>query len=279
MTGQPKTIVLTGASDGIGAQAAKQLANSDHRLVLVGRNAEKTKAVAKEVGSSRYHVADFTKLDEVRRLASELLISYDHIDVLANNAGGTFKGPDFTADGFEKTFQVNHLSPVLLTYLLIDRLSADRALVVNTASIAARLFGDLDLNDLNSVQKYKPNRAYGNAKLANILFTRALSEKYHTRGLTAIAFHPGNVASNFAADTNSNLRWLYHTVLKMFLISAEAGGANLRNYIDPENRQKWVSGTFYNEKGKPLRTNKDAYDDAIVAEHWQKTAEMLGISW
>lgn len=100
----------------------------------------------------------------MRQLATALTEKYDRIDVLANNAGGMFSGPTLTPDGFEKTFQVNHLAPVLLTNLLKDKLIDSRAAVINTASIAARLYGKVKLDDLNNWREFNPNTAYGNAK-------------------------------------------------------------------------------------------------------------------
>lgn len=102
----PTTVVITGASDGIGAAASRQLANTGTRLVLVGRSPEKTRAVAAATGAE-YHAADFTRLDEVRELALKLGEQCDRIDVLANNAGGTFSGPTATPDGFEKTLIIS----------------------------------------------------------------------------------------------------------------------------------------------------------------------------
>lgn len=152
-----RTIIITGASDGIGAAAARQIAGTDNRLILVGRSPEKTRSVAYATGAE-YYLADFTKLDEVRDLANELDSACDQIDVLANNAGGMFSGPTATTDGFEKTIQVNHLAPVLLTHLLLNTLLNSQATIVNTSSIGARLFSKLDLQDLNTWDTFTPNR-------------------------------------------------------------------------------------------------------------------------
>ncbi|WP_083090826.1 MULTISPECIES: SDR family NAD(P)-dependent oxidoreductase [Rothia] len=279
MVNDKKTIVITGASDGIGAEAAEQLKRDDVRLVLIGRSPSKMESVAESVGTPNYHIADFSVLDDVRRLADELLTNYDCIDVLSNNAGGLFSGPIKTVDGFEKTFQVNHLAPFLLTHLLFDRLMTSQALIVNTASIGARLFSKLDLNDINTFNNFTPNRAYGNGKLANILFTRGLEKRFSNQGISSIAFHPGNVATSFASDTTSYFKWVYHTALKNFLITPQQGGQNLKRFLDPHNRNQWISGTYYNEKGKPSRTHRLAYDDSIVEAHWRKSCELLDISW
>ena len=135
----PRTIVITGASDGIGAAAARQLQAEGERVVIVGRSAEKTARVADELGAER-HVADFADLAQVRALAAELRAQHDRIDVLANNAGGMFAQREVTVDGFEKTFQVNHLAGFLLTNLLRDVLVESRASVIQTASVDDRAY-------------------------------------------------------------------------------------------------------------------------------------------
>lgn len=273
-----RTIVITGASDGIGAAASRQLAETGARLIIVGRSPEKTSAVAAATGAEHY-VADFARLDDVRRLAGELNEVCERIDVLANNAGGMFSGPTVTQDGFEKTFQVNHLAPYLLTHLLIDKLIGSRSAVVNTSSIGARLFGHIDLEDLNNWAGFSPNKAYGDAKLANILFTKELHERFHGRGLSSVAFHPGNVATNFASDTDSYFQRVYHGALRAFLISPEQGGARLRHFIEGQPDRAWTSGEYYGAPGRIGRTNRQAYDAGIAVEHWRRSAAMLSIDW
>lgn len=270
------TIVLTGASDGIGAAAAEQLAEPGTDLVIVGRSPAKTQAVAERTGAE-YHIADFTRLDEIRGLAESLLERHDRIDVLANNAGGLFSGPEFTEDGFEKTFQVNHLAPFLLTHLLADRLLSSRATVVATSSIASSAFSRLDLADIQTLHPYRPNRAYGNAKLANILFTKELHARFGRQGLSAVAFHPGAVATNFASETSSYLRQVYHGLLQRFLVSPERGGANLAHFISGRPGIDWESGGYYNDRRRPGRTNRRAAEPEVVRRHWQIGADLLGL--
>jgi NAD(P)-dependent dehydrogenase (short-subunit alcohol dehydrogenase family) len=196
---------------------------------------------------------------------------------LANNAGGIFSGPVKTADGFERTFQVNHLAPFLLTHELLDILIASKASVVNTSSIGARLFGNININNLNNWENFQPNKAYGDAKLANILFTKGLHNRYHDSGLSSVAFHPGNVATNFASDTNSYFKHVYHSFLKVFLISAEQGGKNLAHFAEGESERDWISGEFYGSNRKISRTNPQAYDENLIREHRERSANMLGI--
>ena len=133
-----KTIVITGASDGIGAAAARRLSRNGDKVVVVGRSQSKTIAVAEELGAD-YFVADFADLSQVRALADKIRSGYPRIDVLANNAGGLVSKPETTADGLEKTYQVNYLAPFLLTTQLIDVLVDSRATVVNTTSSSHKL--------------------------------------------------------------------------------------------------------------------------------------------
>ncbi|MFF7290998.1 SDR family NAD(P)-dependent oxidoreductase [Microbacterium sp. NPDC008134] len=277
MTG--RTIVLTGASDGIGAAAARQLAASGDRLILVGRSPEKTRAIADETGAE-YFTADFARLDDVRELAEKLTdaVGADGIHVLANNAGGIFGDRTPTVDGYEKTIQVNHLAPFLLTNLLLPTLLASRAAVINTSSVGHRLFGHIDVDDLDNTKKFSANKAYGDAKLANVLFTRSLHEKFHAEGLSAVAFHPGTVQTNFASDSSSVMRLVYRSFLgKLLLTSTEEGGAILRWFIEGTPDETWFSGAYYDERTLSSKVNPQADDPALAEALWQRSTELVGL--
>ncbi|PVE94155.1 SDR family NAD(P)-dependent oxidoreductase [Microbacterium sp. TPD7012] len=276
-----RTVVITGASDGIGAAAARQLAASGDRLLLVGRSREKTAAIARETGAEHL-TADFARLDDVRALAEEIagLVGDDGIDVLANNAGGIFGDQTPTVDGFEKTIQVNHLSPFLLTNLLMPQLRKADAAVINTSSVGHRLFGHIDVDDLDNRKKYSANKAYGDAKLANVLFTKSLHTKFHAEGMSAVAFHPGVVRTNFAAESSSVMRLIYRTPLKHLLtIGTDKGGETLRWFIEGTPDETWFSGAYYDERTLSTRVNPQV-DDADLAEAlWQKSAELVGLEY
>lgn len=274
-TTTPRTIVITGASDGIGAAAARRLDADGHHVVVVGRVAAKTHAVADELGVER-HVADFARLDDVRALAAELTAAHPRIDVLANNAGGIFGHRTLTEDGYETTLQVNHLAPFLLTALLLDTLLASGASVVNTSSVAAKAYGRLDLADLGNAAAYTPEKAYGDSKLANVLHARTLHTRFAGQGLAAAAFHPGGVATNFAKDSTSRMRWVYHTPLRRVLLSSAKGADTLVWLAEGEPGQDWRSGEFY-QKRKVVPTNPQAYDDALADQLWERSAEMVGL--
>lgn len=276
-----KTILITGASDGIGAEAARQLATAGHRLLLAGRSKEKTEAIATELGA-RAFVADFSKLSEVRKLAQEVKeeLAGAGLDVLANNAGGIFGDRAKTIDGNEKTFQINHLAPFLLTELLMENLLAAKggASVVNTSSVANRLFAKIDLEDLDNDKKYSANKAYGDAKLANILHARGIQAHYGSQGVSTVSFHPGAVATNFASETTSIMRLFYQTPLKKWgLISSEKGGGHLAWLIQGTPGVDWEVGAYYEERTLSQKINPQAKDDALIDGLWRKSKELVGL--
>ncbi|WP_275003414.1 SDR family NAD(P)-dependent oxidoreductase [Promicromonospora iranensis] len=274
----PRTIVITGASDGIGAAAARLLSAAGHHVAIVGRSPEKSAKVAREVGGDHF-VADFTRLADVRRLAAELDDAYPRIDVLANNAGGILGDRTKTVDGHERTFQVNHLAPFLLTGLLLDKLLASRASVIQTSSAGARLFGHLDVDDLDHDRDFTPHRAYGTAKLENILFTTELHRRFHDRGLSSAAFHPGVVATSFGTESTSVLRPLYQSRIgKLVLATPERGAAQLVRFAQTEPGVGWQSGAYYERGRVARRVNPQARDADLARRLWDRSAELAGVA-
>ena len=252
-----RTIVITGASDGLGAAAAGRLTRSGENVVVVGRSPTKTAAVATPLGAD-YFVTDFADFAQVRELAANLLERYPRIDVLANNAGVTMGADrEVTGDGHEKTFQVNHLAPFLLTTLLLDRLIDS-------------------FEDLDALGTYRGPIAYSRSKLMNILFTKELHRRYHAAGIATAAFHPGPVASNFSADAGLRaFDLLYQTPLKhVLLIGPEKGSDQLVWLASATPGTNWVSGEYY-VKHKPGRTNKQAADPALAEQLWERSLDMI----
>lgn len=274
-----KTIIITGASDGIGKAAARILKTSGAEVVIIGRSAEKTRKAGEELGV-KYYVADFTKLSEVRRLGAELKSAYPHIDYLFNNAGGGYGKREVTADGYEKTFQINHLSHFLLTYLLLDNLLESRAVIVNTSSIGNTM-NRLELTDLNLEKRYNCRMAYGNAKLENILFAKEFDRRYGSKGVSMAAFHPGNVATNFGADSPGMMHTIYHTAFGrklMRLITPEEGAANLVWFTENAPGTVWKSGEYYKDR-KVGKAHKLAYDPAVARGLWEESERLAGIRY
>jgi len=276
-----KTVVITGASDGIGAVAAVKLAAQGADVVIVGRSADKLARVAETIRSESGRdpvalPADFTSLDEVRKLANDLLDRLPHIHVLANNAGGVWPKRVVTPDGHEQTFQVNHLAPFLLTSLLRDRLAASApARVITTASTAHR-GGRLDLDDLDyERRRYSSMQVYGTTKLENILFTRELARRLEGTGVPAAGLHPGTVSTGFARDS-----WFAPIItnypIKAFFKSPEQGADTLV-WLATAPSEDIESGGYYSSR-KPGRPTKQAQDDAMAVELWNKSAELVGVA-
>lgn len=272
-----RTIIITGASDGIGLAAARMLKQQGATVVIVGRSPEKTKAAARELNVP-YYIADFSSLSNVRKLGKQLKDAYPQIDVLINNAGGIFSKRELTVDGFEKTMQVNHLAHFLLTNILLDTLIASKATIINTASVANKVLSKFDINDVNMAKHYTPNSAYGNAKLENILFTRELQKRYGAKGLSAVSLHPGNVATNFASNSSSLLRFVYHSPLKRFLglITPEQGADTIVWLATTKPGKDWQPGEYY-YKRKIEGAHKLAYDDSVAKSLWDQSAKMANI--
>jgi NAD(P)-dependent dehydrogenase (short-subunit alcohol dehydrogenase family) len=271
----PKTIIITGASDGIGAAGARKLHKDGHRVVVVGRSPQKTQAVARELGADHF-IADFSKLDDVRKLAANLDRAYPRIDVLANNAGGIFGDRAKTVDGFEKTFQINHLAPFLLTQLLTDKLLASTASVIQTSSSGARLLGKLAIDDLDHDKDFTAQLAYGTAKLENILFTKELHRRYHSLGISTAAFHPGAVATSFATDSDSFMKRIYNSRIgRAFMVTPEQGADQMVWLAETQPGKDWTSGTYY-EKRKPARRNHpQTLDPELAKQLWDRSEQLL----
>lgn len=269
-----KTIVITGASDGIGAAAARELARRKHRVIVVGRDAAKTRAVADPLGLES-HIVDFADLSQVRALATTLKADHDRIDVLANNAGGVMGERALTSDGFERTFQVNHLAPFLLTRELLPVLEASGATVIQTSSMAARLYAKFDIADLQGEFSYAPMTAYGNAKLANILFTEELQRR-HGDAISAVSFHPGVVGTNFAAGSGGAIGFLYHGPLKRLLTRAPDKGADQLIWLATATPGAgFQPGAFYMDRKVATKVNPLVGDPVTALELWERSEAML----
>jgi NAD(P)-dependent dehydrogenase (short-subunit alcohol dehydrogenase family) len=267
-----KTLVLTGASSGLGAQAAARIADQGWTIAVVGRNPERTRRVAEQVGG-RAFVADYDRLDDVRALATELLEAYPTIDVLANNAGGLIGERGLTADGYERTLQHNHLAPFLLTNLLRERLEQSNARVISTSSIM-NLVGKVRLDDLQWEKRVWQGgwRAYGTSKLETILFIRELVKR---TSLEAYSFHPGYVSTGFGTDS-----FLLRLSTKIrpggFGIPAAQGAVPLIRLVT-EERVDAANGSYFDQLKADGRTAHGAKDDALAAALWDRSAELVGL--
>lgn len=275
---QGKTVVVTGATSGIGQAAALELARLGADVVLVARSADKaaaTKAMIEaDVGGScvRSFLGDFERLDDVRRVAAELF-ELPQIDVLLNNAGLVLMQRELTVDGYEKTFAVNHLAPFLLTCLLLPKLlERPGTRIVNTSSGSHRT-GRLLLEDLQSERSYATMKAYGGSKLANLMFTTELARRLEGRDIGCWSVHPGMVSTGIG----TNIGWLVRVgqvLLKPFLKTA-AQGARTSVYlcsgtIDAPNGCYFVDC----EVEEPLPRANDAAESQAL---WAASLALVGL--
>jgi retinol dehydrogenase-12 len=268
-------VLLTGATRGIGRAAAIELAQQGAEVALVGREAERVQAVAQEAraagGSApvHEHVADLALMADVRALAEEVRERYQHIDVLANNAGALFASRKQTSEGFEQTFALNHLAPFLLTNLLLDRL--DGARVVTTSSDAHKS-GRLDLDDLQSEKSYSAMRVYGTSKLCNILFTRELAKR--APQLHANCFHPGVVRTGFGKNENGIWK-LLTTLGGPFFRSPEKGARSLV-WLSLSEQAATLNGEYVQDE-KVLVPSGQARNEILAEGLWEHSAQLVGL--
>lgn len=267
-----KLCIITGATSGVGYQAAKRLAQGGAHLVLVCRNRQKAENVQGElehVYSTRIDVlqADFSHLSEVRQAAGRILENYPRIDVLINNAGLHNTHRMLTAEGFETVFCVNHLASFLFTRLLLDRLIESAPARIIQVNSQGHRFGGLDLSDLTwERRRYRGLQGYGASKVAQLLTVWELADRLQGTGVTINAMHPGEVRTNIGMNNGTLYRiyqrYLIWWVLKDPVISGEA-----IYYLAAAPEMGGVSGRFFNQTidEKPAA---HALDRALEKRMW-----------
>jgi len=278
------TVLVTGATGGIGLQTARVLAQMGHSVLIHGRDSAKGEAAVTEVRSTaaanvdvRFLQADFASLAQVRVLAAQVMASVPRLDVLINNAGCGNFSRTVTTDGYETTFAVNHLAPFLLTNLLLDRLKESApARIVNVASRAHR-GKEIDFDDLMSLRGYGVMRTYGRSKLANVLFTRALAKRLAGSNVTANSLHPGLIATGIG-QTNALARLVWKLVVMVRGGISVEEGASTSVYLATSPEVAGLSGGYY-VKCRPaeLQTSTEAVSDAAAERLWKVSEELVGL--
>lgn len=278
-----KTVIVTGATNGIGLETAVALATMGARTIVVGRDPARTDASVAEVrrrsGAAAVEGAlgDFASLDSVRALAADLLARCPRIDVLVNNAGAVFKSRTLSADGIEATFAVNHLAPFLLTNLLLDRLRQSApARIVNVAS-RAHYRGTMPLDDLEFARGgYAILRAYQRSKLANVLFTAELARRLAGTGVTANSLHPGVVATNIWTGAPLFVRPFLALWAKVSMLTP-AQGARTMIHLASSPEVEGMTGLYWDDC-RPRTPGTLAQDAELAKRLWDLSAERTGVS-
>ena len=276
-----KTIVITGATSGIGEVAAIRLAEQGARIVFTARDAKRadaTLAKLRKANGAAEHVAylaELSLLSEQKRVAGEIAAE-PRIDVLINNAGALFNHRIETADGLEMTFALNHMSYFTITHLLLDKLKATPgARIVSTSSRAHRR-AKLDFEDLQARRNFRGFQVYGRSKLCNILFTRALAKRLAGSGVTANCLHPGFVATRFGDQSGG---FLQHVVAlgKSLMAISEEDGAKTIIYLASSPDVAMTSGEYFNQC-KVETPTAEAQDGADAERLWRLSEKIAGLS-
>jgi retinol dehydrogenase-14 len=276
-----KTVLITGASGGIGRATALGLARMGAHLAITGRDRGRTEGAAREIRMAggrqvEVFVGDLSSRSEVRLLADEARRNLPRIDVLINNVGGFWNTRHVTADGLEHTFALNHLAPFLLTNLLLDHLRQSASARVVTVSSNAQALGEIDFDDLQSERSYSGGRAYHQSKLANVLFTYELARRLHGTSVTANVLHPGVVNTSFGAEDPRSIQRSLIPFLRPFMRSP-ARGAATSIYLASAPALEGVTGLFFANR-KPKRSSKRSYDEATATRLWHVSADLVGLT-
>jgi NAD(P)-dependent dehydrogenase (short-subunit alcohol dehydrogenase family) len=283
-------VMITGATNGLGKETALEIARMGATVILVGRNEDKAQRVVadiqRETGNQNveYMIADLAVMDDIRQLAETFKAKYDQLHVLINNAGMLFTDRELTADGYERTFALNHLNYFLLTNLLLETLKATgtpehNARIVNVSSSAHRM-GKIDFDNLNGEKSYNAMSAYGTSKLENVLFTYELARRLQADGanVTANCLHPGVVNTGFGKNNDGFsgvVAKFFMLLMRPFQISADQG-AQTQIYLATSPEVEGVTGKYF-ENQKPKQSNKASYDEAAQRQLWEISEEMTGL--
>lgn len=274
---QGKTVIVTGATSGIGEVAAIRLAEQGARIVFTARDkarAEGTMAALRKANpqaSHAVHMADLSRLSEMKRVGAELARE-PQIDVLVNNAGALFNRRQETGDGLEMTFALNHMAYFVITNLLLGHLKPG-ARIVTVASNAHR-GAKLDFDDLQNRRNYVGFPVYSKSKLCNILFNRELARRIAGSGVTANALHPGFVATRFGDDSGGIMRTVLKVAKPIGAISPEEGAKTII-YLASSPQVEGVSGEYFYEC-KPTTPTAEARNDDDARRLWEISEGIAG---
>jgi len=274
---QGKSVVITGATSGIGEVAAIRLAEQGARIVHIARAEERAAATqaalqkANPAANHVVHLADLSLLSEMKRVAREIAAAERRIDVLIDNAGALFNRRQVTAEGLEKTFALNHMAYFVITNILLPNI-VDGGRIVVTASNAHR-GAELDFGDLQSERGYRGFGVYSESKLMNILFTRALARRL-TRGITVNSLHPGFVATRFGDQSGGVMGGVIKLIKPVGAISPEEGAKTI-TYLASSPQVAGVSGQYFFEC-KPTTPTREAQNDEDGDRLWKISEEIAG---
>lgn len=272
-----KVCLVTGATDGIGKVSARVLAELGAKVIIVGRNPEKSAIVLAELRSISGNenidllMADLAVMQEVRDLAEQVISRYDRIDVLLNNAGGYFTKHEITSDGLEMTFALNHMSYFLLTNKLMELLKYSAPARIVNVSSDAHYGVNIEFENLNGEQEYKAWKAYQKSKLANVLFTYELLKKV-PGNITVNCLHPGFVATNFGHNNGGFFGPVLKIAQRISAIDPEEG-AKTSIFLCSAPEVKGASGKYF-YKCQPKTSSRESRNMDTGKRLWQISSDI-----
>jgi NAD(P)-dependent dehydrogenase (short-subunit alcohol dehydrogenase family) len=273
-----KTVLVTGATNGIGLVTARELSRMGAHVVIVSRNAEKCAMVAGAITSEtgnpvEFIHSDLSTLAGIHKAAASCKLVHKKLHILVNNAGGFFYKRMVTPDGYEMTFALNHLSYFLLTYLLLDLLKVSApARVVNVAS-GSHVGARIDFDDLHGEKHYWGFRAYGQSKLANVLFTYELARRLEGSDVTVNALHPGYVDTGIPLGSGF-LGKIAKLSARLFAQKPEVG-ARTSIYLAASSEVEGVTGKYFIDC-RPAESSPESYDKSVAKKLWQVSLNLTG---
>ena len=275
-----KTCLVTGATSGIGAATALELARLGATVLVAGRDAARCRAraetIRRETGARVEEVvADLASQGQVRRMAAEVAGRFSRLDVLVNNAGTVLFERTLTPDGLETTFAVNYLSHFLLTTLLLERLAATPSSRVVCLSSSAHGGGRIEFDNLQGERRYERLDAYARSKLALLMFTYELARRRKGAPPTANALHPGIVATDLGADNGLVRGWLRVRVRNLVdrsMITPEEGARTVVHLASSPDVEG-VTGRYF-DQGREVRSSPASYDEAVARRLWEVSEEL-----
>ncbi|XP_061400892.1 retinol dehydrogenase 12-like [Musca vetustissima] len=276
-----KVVIVTGCNTGIGKEVAFEMARRGARVYMACRNFNKCEKARREIvqltGNTNVfnRTLDLSSLQSVREFAEAFNKEERRLDILINNAGIMATPRGLTADGFEQQFGVNHLGHFLLTNLLLDKLKASAPSRIVVLSSLAHIFGRIQKDDINSEKSYSPFKAYGQSKLANILFTRKLAKMLKDSKVDVNCLHPGSVQSELTRN-NALLKW-GSAIFSKFVLRSTRGGAQTVLYLALDPDMEGVTGGYY-DRMELVPLMKKARDDEMADWLWKKSEEMVGLN-
>lgn len=273
-----KTVLISGGTNGLGLVTARELARMGAQVTIVSRNPEKCAAVAETIkvvtgNPVEFIAADLSTLAGIMQAAATFKQRHTHLHVLVNNAGAMFIRRKLTPDGFEMTFALNHLNYFLLTNLLLDVLKDSAPARIVNVSSHAHEGASIDFDNLQSEKHFAGMQAYGQSKLANVLFTYELARRLEGSGVTANVLHPGFVFTGFARNNGA----LFDFGMKLIgpFIRHANEGAQTSIYLASSPEVEGVSGKYFVDC-KEVDSSPISHDQGLAEKLWQVSMELTG---